>query len=98
MKHSFDIGNGERITEVCAIFREKSGDHAIFNNHGVAPRTISEAEMRLINQHAHLTREVRISIWDHGDTVIYTQTLRPCIHHKTVIDRKATNGFDPGIV
>src|SRR5690625_839929 len=59
---------------------------AMAYQHRIAPATLAEAEVVLVDQHAHTSGEFTVAIGDHGD-VLGLLIFRPFVHDESVVDR-----------
>ncbi len=78
------IGHLERVAGLVRL-DELLHDHAILDQHRVAPGALAEAEVALVDQQAHAFGEGAVAVWNQGD-VVGLLLGAPLGHDEGVVD------------
>src|SRR5258706_1074849 len=92
VQHRVGIRHLERSSR---LFRldEHLLDHAVLDEHRVVPRALAEAELGLVDQHAHLLGELAVAVRKHEDVAGFLGA-RPFVHDEGVVDRDTYDAID----
>jgi len=92
VQHRVGIRHLERVAR---LFRldEHLVHHTVLDQHRIAPATLAETEVGLVDEHAHAVGEFAVAVRDHDD-VLGLLVLGPLVHDKGVVDRHAQDRVD----
>ena len=91
-EHGVGIGDLEGVALDLGL-DEHLLDDPVAYQHRVAPRTLAEAQVFLVDQHAHAVAEGAVAVGDDGDVLRLLIRL-PGVHDEGVVDRDAEDAVD----
>src|SRR4029079_2554316 len=89
VEHGVRVRHLERVTSLLWL-DEHLLDHAVLNQHRIAPRALAEAEVGLVDEHAHLLGELAIAVGQQRH-VAALLGARPLVHDESVVHGYADN-------
>lgn len=96
IEQGFSIADHEWVVRTIvgfAGFAEQLHDCLVVDYHRIPPRAITEAQVFLLDQHAHRAGKITVAVRKHFN-VLDTQVFAPLKHGKSIVDAQAIHFID----